>query len=47
MMRLLVLLLALTACQAKVEQPAIPDEKMAKIMADLFVAESATVGLGG
>jgi hypothetical protein len=35
------------SCAPKTEQPSIPDDKMAAIMADLFVAESATVGLGG
>ncbi len=37
----------LFSCAEKVEQPALPDEKLARIMADLFTAEAATNGLNG
>lgn len=35
------------ACEKKLEQPTLPDEKIARIMADLFVADAATNGLSG
>ncbi|MBV6438874.1 MAG: DUF4296 domain-containing protein [Haliscomenobacteraceae bacterium CHB4] len=35
------------SCKEKTEQPALPDEQISKIMADLFVAEAATNGLTG
>lgn len=41
------LLSLLLACAPKLEQPDLPADKMARIMADLFIAESATVGMGG
>lgn len=34
-------------CQPAQEQPTLPDAKMARIMADLSIAEAATNGLGG
>lgn len=37
----------LFSCREKVEQPALSDEKLTKIMADLFTAEAATNGLNG
>jgi len=39
--------LSLLACQGKsMEQPTIPEDKMARIMADLSIAEAATQNLG-
>lgn len=36
------------SCQSKQqEQPSLPDEKLARIMADLSIADAATNGLGG
>jgi hypothetical protein len=35
------------ACSKAPEQPSIPDDKMARIMADLAIAEAATSGLTG
>ncbi|HMX40665.1 MAG TPA: DUF4296 domain-containing protein [Saprospiraceae bacterium] len=35
------------ACQPRKEEPNLPDEKMARIMADLSMAEAATNGLAG
>lgn len=35
------------SCKEKTEQPALPDEQISRIMADLFVAEAATNGLTG
>lgn len=35
------------SCREKVEQPTLPDEKISRIMADLFTAEAATNGLSG
>ncbi len=35
------------ACGQGQEKPSIPDEKMARIMADLSIAEAATTGLTG
>lgn len=43
----LLLLLLLAACTDKKEQPIWPDEKMARIMADLGTAEAAANGLNG
>lgn len=37
----------LFSCREKVEQPTLPDEKISRIMADLFTAEAATNGLTG
>lgn len=42
-----ILLLFCLACSPKTEQPSLSDDKMARIMADLYVAEAATNGLGG
>lgn len=39
--------LLLFSCEEKVEQPSLPDEKISRIMADLFTAEAATNGLSG
>lgn len=39
--------LSLFSCREKVEQPTLPDEKISRIMADLFTAEAATNGLSG
>ena len=42
------ILLFFTACQTQTtEQAALPDEKLAQIMADLSVADAATTGLSG
>ena len=35
------------SCEKKVEQPSLPDEKISRIMADVFTAEAATNGLIG
>lgn len=35
------------ACEKKTEQPSLPDEKISRIMADLFIADAATTGLSG
>lgn len=35
------------ACQQQVEQPSLSDDTVVRIMADLYVAEAATTGLGG
>lgn len=40
-------LLFFAACGQAPERPSIPDEKMARIMADLAIAEAATSGLTG
>jgi len=40
-------LLFLPACRQETEQPSLPDATIARIMADLHVAEAATTGLGG
>ena len=40
-------LLLFAGCGKSAEQPSIPDEKMARIMADLCIAEAATTGLTG
>jgi hypothetical protein len=40
-------ILLCAACQQPVEQPTLSDETIARIMADLHVAEAATTGLGG
>ncbi|MBK9336267.1 MAG: DUF4296 domain-containing protein [Lewinellaceae bacterium] len=50
--RLFLLLLAgamapAAACEQHEGQPVLPDETVARIMADLYVAEAATTGLGG
>jgi len=39
--------LLVAGCAPKIKQPSIPDEKMARIMADLAIAEAATSGLTG
>jgi hypothetical protein len=39
--------LLLFSCKEKVEQPTLADEKISRIMADLFTAEAATTGLSG
>lgn len=39
--------IAVSACQEKTEQPTLSDATVARIMADLHVAEAATTGLGG
>lgn len=44
---LLILTILFSACQQNTEQPSVPDEKIARIMADLYVAEAATTGLSG
>lgn len=45
---LLVMVCSLLACAAEpVKQTSLPDEKMARIMADLSIAEAATNGLVG
>lgn len=44
---LLVFALAFTACLPKSEQPTLSDEKLARIMADLHLADAATTGLTG
>ena len=41
------LLLLLPACREKSEQPTLSDEKVARIIADISIAEAATVGLSG
>ncbi len=43
---LALLLVTLAACQPE-EQPNLPDETLARIMADLHIAEAATTGLTG
>jgi hypothetical protein len=43
----LVFVLLLFSCREQVEQPTLPDEKISRIMADLFTAEAATNGLSG
>jgi Domain of unknown function (DUF4296) len=35
------------ACTEKTEKPVLSDEKLARIMADLNIAEAATIGLAG
>lgn len=44
---LFILIILFSACQSNTEQPSAPDEKIARIMADLYVAEAATNGLIG
>jgi hypothetical protein len=39
--------IALSACREVPEQPTLSDATLARIMADLHVAEAATTGLGG
>ncbi len=39
--------LILSACQQKTDQPVLSDEQVARIMADLYIAEAATTGLSG
>jgi hypothetical protein len=41
------LALGLLACQEPVEQPVLSDEKLARIMADLYIAETVGNGLNG
>ena len=43
----LALLTIWPACRPEGEQPALSDEKIARIMGDLYVAEAATNGLTG
>lgn len=43
----LFLALFIFSCEEKVEQPTLPDEKLSRIMADVFTAEAATNGLIG
>jgi len=38
---------ATLSCRQETEQPSLSDETLARIMADLYVAEAATNGLGG
>lgn len=46
--RWILLLGFLTACQSNSSnQPVLPDEKIARIMADLSIADAATTGLAG
>ena len=48
LLAMLLSLAILHACQfSPQEQPALPDEKIAQIMADLSVAHAATTGLAG
>lgn len=35
------------ACQQKTNEPTLSDEKIARVMADLYIAEAATTGLNG
>lgn len=44
---LLLAALLLFACEKKVEQPTLSDEKISRIMADFATAEAATNGLNG
>lgn len=44
---LLILATCLFACKEKTEQPSLSDEKISRIMADLFIADAATTGLSG
>ena len=45
---LIAILGALNACESKkTEAPTLPDEKIARIMADISVADAATNGLAG
>jgi len=37
----------LFSCEKRAEQPTFSDEKMARIMADLYIADAATNGLSG
>lgn len=39
--------LLLPACGPKSAQPTVPAEKLARVMADLYIAEAATQGLAG
>ena len=41
------LVVGICACGENKDEPSIPDDKMARIMADLCIAEAATNGLGG
>jgi hypothetical protein len=43
----LIFYLFLMACQPKAEAHTLPDEKIARIIADLNIADAATNGLGG
>ncbi|MDX1911378.1 MAG: DUF4296 domain-containing protein [Saprospiraceae bacterium] len=48
MNRILPLLLIFFSCQQKqVETPVLSDEKLARIMADISIADAATTGLSG
>ena len=42
---LFALTLVFAACEEKVEQSALSDEKISRVMADLFIADAATTGL--
>lgn len=44
---LFALLCLYPACRENVEQPALSDDKIARIMADLNLAEAAAIGLNG
>ena len=39
--------ISLPSCREPVEQPSLAPDKMARVMADLYLAEAATVGLSG
>jgi hypothetical protein len=41
------LVISFFSCAEKVEKPTLADEKITRIMADLFVADAATHGLSG
>lgn len=48
MNRFFPILFVFFACQQKqVEMPSLPDEKLARIMADISIADAATTGLSG
>jgi Domain of unknown function (DUF4296) len=44
---LLACVLMAATCQKKAEQPSLSDEKLAQVMADIYLAESASNGLNG
>ena len=43
----LILLTLVVACGKKTPEPSLPDEKISRIMADLYLADAATTGLAG
>ena len=43
----LIFMVSVSACQNSAEQPLFSEEKTARIMADLYLAEAATSGLTG